>query len=221
MKTSAALNNPILEALENICADIFRKINCFAIGRINSVNYDEQTVEAFIVYKRLLDNGQVKDYPLLLDVPFFVLQGGGSFFEMPIVKGDFCILLFCDHNFSTWWDSGNEKEPENLRQHSLSDAIALVGLNPRTKVMGLDGKKVRIKTDKPLVMDAEKIVMQGGGAAAARKGDQVQSAPADDAIFWTWVSAAGSALAGLGVAAPVPTSMTCKITAGSATVEIG
>ena len=221
MKASAALDNPVLEAFEHLQEDIFRKINCVAIGRINSVNYNEQTVEAFIVYKRLLDNGQVKDYPMLLDVPFFVLQGGGSFFELPIVQGDFCILLFCDYNFSTWWASGNEREPESMRKHSLSDGIALVGINPKTKVMGLDGKQVRIKTDKPLIIDADKIVMQGGGSAAAREGDQVQSTMADDSAFWTWVSAAGSALSGLGVAAPVPISLTGKITAGSATVEIG
>ena len=221
MKAAQALNNEVLEVFELLREEIFRKINCVAIGRIDKVNYDEQTVEAFIVYKRLLDNGQVKAYPLLLDVPFFVLQGGASFIEMPIVKGDYCILLFCDRNFSTWWDSANEKEPESLRKHSLSDGIALVGINPKTKVMGLDGKKARIKTDKPLVIDAEKITMQSGGAAAARKGDQIQSGTTDDSVFWAWVSAAGSALAGLGVAAPVPTSLTGKVTAGSATVEIG
>ena len=212
MKASRALNNEVLEALELIQDEIFRKINCVAIGRIEKVNYNEQTVEAFIVYKRLLDNGQVKDYPLLLDVPFFVLQGGGSFFEMPIVKGDFCILLFCDRNFSTWWDSGAEKEPESIRRHSLSDGIALVGINPKTRAMGLDGKQARIKTDKPLVMDAEKIVMQGGGAAAARKGDQVKiTIPAG-----TFLVSADA-----GVPNPAPMDFTGTIEAGSGTVEIG
>ena len=221
MKAARALDNEVLEALEVIQDNILRKINCVSIGRIEKVNYEDQTVGAFIIYKRLLSNGQVKDYPLLLDVPFFVLQGGATFIEMPIVKGDFCILLFCDHNFSTWWDSGNEKEPESLRIHSLSDGIALVGISPKTRVMGLDGKRARIKTDKPLVMDAEKIVMQGGGPAAARKGDQIQSTMADDTAFWTWISAAAGALAGLGVVVPAPSSLSGKITEGSQTVEIG
>ena len=212
MKVSAALDTELLHAFDLLKEDIFRNINCVAIGRIEEVNYSEQTVKAFIVYKRLLDNGQVKDYPLLLDVPFFVLQGGGTFFEIPIVKGDFCILLFCDHNFSTWWDSANEKEPESLRKHSLSDGIALVGINPKTKVMGLDGKQARIKTDKPLVLDAKKIVMQGGGPAAARKGDQVKI-----------TIPAGTFLVGASGAVPnaAPMEFTGTIEAGSDTVEIG
>lgn len=54
-----------------------------------------------------------------------------------------------------------------------------------------------------------------GTKEAARKGDAVQSAAADDATFWAWVAAAGTVLAGLGVAAPIPTSLTGKITAGT------
>lgn len=151
----------IYSVMKRLEEKIVAEINCVAIGKIETVKYDEQTVEVLIVYKRLLNNGDVQSYPLLLDVPFFVLQGGGSFIEMPITKGDFCIVLFNDRNYSTWWDSGNEREPENARKHSLSDGIALAGINPKTKVFDLDGEKVRIKTDKPLVFEGNEVNING------------------------------------------------------------
>ncbi len=67
----------------------------------------------------------------------------------------------------------------------------------------------------------EKIKFQGGGKAAARKGDKMTSGMIDDPVFWTWISAAGGVLSSLGVAVPIPTSLTGKITEGSGSIELG
>lgn len=56
---------------------------------------------------------------------------------------------------------------------------------------------------------------------AARQEDQIQSTIVEDSVFWTWLAAAGLILAGLGLAAPIPTTLTGKITAGSNQVKIG
>jgi hypothetical protein len=58
-------------------------------------------------------------------------------------------------------------------------------------------------------------IFNEGDNPAAREGDAIQSAAADDATFWAWITAAGAVLAGLGVAAPVPTSLSGKITEGT------
>lgn len=155
MSLNRIVDDDIVTVLKRLEEKILFEINCVAIGKIDKVHYGEQTVEALIVYKHVVRTGEIKDYPLLLDVPFFVLQGGISYLEMPITQGDYCILLFNDRNFSTWWDSEDEKEPESLRKHSLSDGIALVGINPKTKVFDIDGEKTRLHTDKKLVLDAD------------------------------------------------------------------
>jgi ATP-dependent Lon protease len=52
--------------------------------------------------------------------------------------------------------------------------------------------------------------------------DIVMSTPADDTVFWNWVTAVSSivaALSGGGVTPPV--AMTGKITAGSTAVTVG
>ncbi|GBR74152.1 phage baseplate assembly protein V [Candidatus Termititenax aidoneus] len=132
---------------------MFSKLNCISIGRIENVNFAEQTVTARIVYKRVYQDSTIKDYPLLLDVPFFVLQGGGNYIGLPIKSGDYCIVLFCDRNFSTWWDSGAEKEPESERKHSLSDGIAICGINPKSSPLGYDGQSVLWKLAHALEID--------------------------------------------------------------------
>jgi hypothetical protein len=55
----------------------------------------------------------------------------------------------------------------------------------------------------------------GGSRNAARKDDAIQSTMTDDPTFWTWIAAAGAVLTGLGVAVPIPTALTGKVTDGT------
>ena len=157
--------------------------------------------------RRVNNQGHVADYPLLLDCPVVVLQGGGAYIDLPIAEGDYCLVLFNDRNIDTWWDTGNVVVPRNRRKHSLSDGIALVGINPRIEVREIDGTAVRILgTSGP-----------GSEEFAARQNDAIQSTSADDAAFWAWVSAVSVAA---GVPSP-PTSLTGRISGGSTEVKIG
>lgn len=129
----------VIFAMKN---NIFSTMNCIKIGKIEKVTTSEQTIEAQIQWKVTLEDGTVKRYPLLIDCPFFVLQGGGAFLDMPIKAGDYCILLFNDRDISNWLETGAEVELNTNRKHSLSDAIALVGINPSSSALALDGNKV-------------------------------------------------------------------------------
>lgn len=107
--------------------------NCIKIGRITSVNTSNQTVSVQILHKRINESNLVKrelrDYPLLQDVPFVVLGGGNSYLSFPISVGDNCLLLFNDYEIDRWWDTG-ESLPANFeRKHDISDAFALVGVH--------------------------------------------------------------------------------------------
>ena len=104
--------------------------------------------------KVLFENGETASYPLLVDCPCFILQGGGAFIEMPIQKGDECIILFNDRDIDNWFN-GTTKEPNSNRKHTLSDGIAIVGINNKTKTLELDGEIVKIITnDYPFTIDA-------------------------------------------------------------------
>lgn len=141
---------------DDLKADIFATLNAVQIGRIEKVTPDAQTVEISLQIKRLAMDGTSTAFPVLVDCPYFVLQGGGAYVDMPINKGDYCLVLFCDRNIDTWWATANVADPATPRKHSLSDGIALVGLNPKPQALPMDGesigliakdKKVRIKND--------------------------------------------------------------------------
>ena len=130
--------------LDEVKADIFATFNCVQIGKISKVTSSEQTVEIELQIKRLAADGTSTKYPVLVDCPYFVLQGGGAYIDMPIKQGDYCIVLFNDRNIDNWWSTANVADPATARKHSLSDALAVVGLNPKTSPLAMDGTKTRI-----------------------------------------------------------------------------
>lgn len=193
--------------------EIFSTLNCVQIGQLQSYDATNQTAEIAIQVKRRINRTTIADYPVLVDCPVFVLQGGGAYIDMPVQSGDYCLVLFNDRNMDTWWDSANVAEPLTRRKHALSDGIALIGINPRTSVRDLDGSLVRI------------LGTSGPGAEefAARQNDAVQSTSAQDAAFWSWVTTISSAVNSLapGSVPNVPTSLSGIITGGSSEVKIG
>lgn len=125
-------SNPHLkDVLEENERNIFLKMNCHAIGTIESFNSENQTVEVSINYLRTyMRNGQrvTKAYPLLLDVPVVMMTGGGATLTFPIEQGDTCVVLFNDRSISQWWASGQVAQLESNRAHALSDGMALIGI---------------------------------------------------------------------------------------------
>ena len=211
MKPDEILPANQLSVLDAFKSDIFATFHCIQIGKIEKVTPGEQTVEVTLQIRRPAADGTSSAIPLLVDVPYMVLQGGGAYIDLPITAGDYCIVLFNDRDIDTWWSTANMADPATNRKHDLSDGIAIVGLNPKTSPLPIDGAAVRI------------LGTSGAGSEkeAARKGDAVASTATDDTAFWAWITAAGAALAALGVVAPVPSSLTGKITGGSSEVKIG
>jgi hypothetical protein len=140
-----SINDPDLDdVLDELKNEIFSTLNCIQIGKIESYNKDEQTVEIQIQVKRRIGTDEIKEYPLLVDCPIFILQGGGAYLEFPITKGDYCLILFNDRDMDTWWSAANVAEPLTTRKHSLSDGFAIIGINPKTSVFSLVGDKVKL-----------------------------------------------------------------------------
>lgn len=200
----------ILDAQRSL---IFSTFNCIQIGKVEKVTPADQTVEVTLQIKRSATDGSITALPLLVDVPYFVLQGGGAYIDMPITPGDYCIVLFNDRDIDTWWSTANFTEPATSRKHDLSDGIAIVGINPKTSVRDMNGNIVRV------------LGPSGPGAEkeAARKTDAIQSASVDDPAFWLWVTTISSVVNSLspGSILSVPASLTGKITGGSTEVKIG
>lgn len=116
-------------------------LNCHAIATVESFDETDMTVQASLVYKRVILNTDangtasesLQDYPLLVDCPAIIMQGGEGSLTFPISQGDTCLILFNDRDIDQWFFTGQTAQaPATDRLHSFSDGIALVGLRPAT-----------------------------------------------------------------------------------------
>lgn len=141
MSKQRTIEPSLNDTLDNFKVELFRDFHVMKIGEIQS--YDKATASATVKIKIKewtdFDGNKSTAYPVLADVPVLVLQGGGSWIEFPIAKGDPCLVFFSDRDIDTWWTSGNETTPNSLRKHDLSDCIAIVGVNPRANPLSLAG----------------------------------------------------------------------------------
>ena len=157
--------------------EVSRWINCVQIAQIVSFNKLTNTASVQIVGKREFVDGEILDYPLLTDCPVFILQGGGSWLEMPIAKDDHCIVLFNDRDIDNWYSSSLtfNPTPNTLRAHSLSDGLVLVGINPLMDALLLSGSGVELHggPNAVKVSSTKAVDVLSTGDAASLKGTAV------------------------------------------------
>ncbi len=135
---NVANSDPSLkDVLDLMKKDILLSMNCHALATVRSVNYANQTLTATINYSKTRLVGkpdgsrvvQAEAYPVLIDCPFYVMQGGKGFVSFPIAVGDTCSILFNDRDINNWFATGvTNQPPESQRLHAFADGIALVGL---------------------------------------------------------------------------------------------
>jgi hypothetical protein len=124
------LNDVIQAALDNIVSKIHTSIPCVV------KRYDAQKRMGDIqpLIKTVLKSGKVLSQPLIQNVPFLILSGGGAVISFPIKPGDTVIALFSERSIDEWVNSsGDEIDPLDIRKHNLSDAIAICGIYPYSK----------------------------------------------------------------------------------------
>ncbi len=128
--------------------EIFLNLNCHHLATVQSFDPATQTVTCTINYQKTIFqlNEQTQqysavlfNYPLLAKVPVVILNGGQAGLTFPITQGDQCLLLFNDRSIDNWFQSGQVGPVPQSRFHSLSDAIALVGIrNLNTVISAYD-----------------------------------------------------------------------------------
>ena len=142
-------NVSLVDVLRKTKAAVKKEINCIKVGKINSFNADKQQAEVEIVISKIIDIDSegvktVRKYPLLVEVPSVVIGGGSSYLQMPINKGDTCLVLFNDDDIDAWVTS-NATTPYTTRKHDLTDAFCLVGVNNETQTrMSFDDDGVKL-----------------------------------------------------------------------------
>ena len=123
------------KSISDTVSEMLKEVHTCLPGIINSFNAEKQTVEAQPTIQRVFTKSGPANLPLCVDVPVVVSGGGDFFITFPIKKGDTCLLLFSERCIDSWALEDKIAPPEDFRTHDLSDAFALVGVNPVNKAI--------------------------------------------------------------------------------------
>lgn len=139
-------NDPgLADNLKSLKRDIFTNLNCHAIAMITKFDPATQLCAAKMNYKRtiwtLTSNPLAPDtyqytpkyveYPLIVSAPLVVVGGGNVNLTMPVQAGDQALVFFNDRSLDDWYRNGAVNNLSDLRTHSFSDALVLVGLHSK------------------------------------------------------------------------------------------
>lgn len=196
----------LTEVLSIFKLDVLSTLHCVKIGSIKSYDGETHTAQVQIVFKRVLPNKDAVDYPLLIDVPVFTLQGGGAALQVPVSAGDPCILLFSDRQMDEWYQDGGQSAPGTPRLHDMSDAIALVGINP------VNGNLPSTASDKAILsykgnsveLDATHLNLVSTGGAELDLIGQIATLKNTTTTLLTLLNGLITVMEGLQVNGPIP-----------------
>lgn len=98
------------------------------------LSYDDSIGQAKVqvLIQRIYRKGKTfTNFPALSKVPVIFPQGQWGFIKFPLSAGDLVLLIFADRSLDSWLNgTGQATPPFDIRQHHISDAIAIPGLYP-------------------------------------------------------------------------------------------
>ena len=113
------------------------------LGIIDSYDSSTGTANVKIQTKFNEKTSKVWDYQIIPNVP--VVKS--KYFSHPIKKGDGCLIIFLDTDFTAWLESGDVIPPATPRLHNLNDAIAIMGVDTKSERPSFGNDNVEINAD--------------------------------------------------------------------------
>lgn len=74
--------------------------------------------------------GSIVEMPIIYNIPVQWPRAGAAFVHLPLKKGHKVTLSFSDRSLEKWLSNGQKNDPEDPRNHHLSDALAYPGGYP-------------------------------------------------------------------------------------------
>lgn len=86
--------------------------------------------------------------PVIPDVKIVWPGGGGMTLTFPVGPGDECWIAFSSRCLDGWFQQGGVQRQLDARMHSLSDAVAFVGLRSQPRALeGISDSAVQLRSD--------------------------------------------------------------------------
>jgi protein gp138 len=90
----------------------------------------------------------------LQDVPVCWPGGAAGFLHVPLEAGDNVLLVFCDEDYSKWWETGSISPPLVQQRHGLHP-IAIPGLRRAAEALDVTGGHVTLSTSSELRLGSD------------------------------------------------------------------
>ncbi|MDD5417249.1 MAG: Gp138 family membrane-puncturing spike protein [Candidatus Aenigmarchaeota archaeon] len=127
--------------LQEVIQRVLLGVNTSIPGTIQSFNSENQTA-VIVPNIRSIENRRdgttvYTQLPDLIEVPLVFPYSTTTGFSVtfPVAQGDQCLVIFAQRSIDNWQEYGRVQNPVEInypRAHSLSDAMAIVGLIPKT-----------------------------------------------------------------------------------------
>jgi hypothetical protein len=115
-----------------------RNLHTAQPGIVVSYDPSSQTADVRPAVRRALPNASdeeldtYEDLPICPHVPVAWPRGRGFSCVGTLSPGDPVLLVFCERDFSSWYESGKVGNPSFAELHALNGAVAIPGLAPRS-----------------------------------------------------------------------------------------
>lgn len=143
---------------------------------------------------------KAEELPLLINVPVVFPSGNGWHLTFPVKAGDECLLIFCERTIQEWRTEGGVREPRAKRFHSLTDAIAIMGLHSQPNAISdYSTDAIELRTDGNKISIAEGLTTMTGAVKIEGTLEVTQpiTAKASVAIAGPVVAASNVSVAGV------------------------
>lgn len=145
--------------------DLFDSLTDNILSTINTcmpaivVDYDNSTQRAKVqpCFKRKYSTGEVKNLPIIVNVPILFPRTENSFISFPIKKNDYVLLLFSQRSLDKFLSQGGIVAVDDPRKFDLTDAIALVGFFHTSIESSEDAIRIKNKDTKIDIKDNGKF----------------------------------------------------------------
>lgn len=150
--------------------EILKNLHTCTPGIVESFDASTQLATIQPALKRIFKETQEEgddilveeNLPKLINVPVIFPRGGGYSLTFPVKEGDECLILFCERAIDGWHQFGTVRKPNGRRFHSLTDAVAIVGLSSKpNKVPNYNADYTELKSDNESVI----VTIQNDGEA--------------------------------------------------------
>jgi phage baseplate assembly protein gpV len=154
-----------IELLNIIIANKIADMHICMPAKILEYDYTKQKAKVQPALNQKYNDGEVIELPAIYNVPVIHPASGGASITFPVNVNDTVLLVFSEKSLEEWLSNGEQVTPDDPRQNNLTDAIALLGLNPFSKtspaennedlLLSYSGSKIRFKNKGSHLLEIE------------------------------------------------------------------